>query len=73
MGCLGSVAAAVVLWASTPECYPLSEPSGRIVCTRTGAASDLSQGPWTYLGLSVALLLLAVFLFTLREQIRARS
>ena len=69
IGCLGSVAAAVVAWTST-RCFPEGEARGNSsICVGTGNAADLTHSPWTYLALGLGLFLLAVCLFTARERI----
>lgn len=72
VGCLGAVGATIAVWTSTPVCFPESKP-GVAACVRTGPASDLTHGPWTYAGVALGLFLLAVCLFTLRERIRTRD
>ena len=73
LGFLGSVTSAVVAWTSTQTCFPSTRPGHHRVCVTTGPASELTLGPWAYLGLAIGLCVLGVCLFTLRERIRARS
>ena len=73
LACLGSVASAIVAWTST-QCYPEGQTRGNgSICVRTGHAAGLTHSPWTYLGLGLALFLLAVCVFTVRERIRTGS
>jgi hypothetical protein len=71
LGFAGSVAKTVQVWR-TPEttCVRDMRPGAEGFCLSTVPVSGLAKVPWTYLGLSVALLLLAVCIFTLRERIR---
>ena len=70
LACLGSVGSAIAEWTSTQTCGGTGRDH---FCVTTGPGSGLSHGPWTYMGVGLALLLLAVCLFTLRERIRTRS
>jgi hypothetical protein len=74
LGFFGSVAKAVEVWR-TPQttCVFDRRPGAEGFCMSTVPVSGLAKVPWTYLGLSVALLLLAVCLFTVRERIRPPS
>ena len=74
LGFFGSVAKAVVAWR-TPQTRCVSDGRQGVegICASTVPVSGLSKVPWTYLGLGLALLLLAVCIFTLRERIRAGS
>jgi hypothetical protein len=71
-GFFGSVAKAVKVWTS-PQTKCVSDGRQGIegFCSSTVPVSGLEKVPWGYLGLSLALLLLALCLFTLRERIRA--
>ncbi len=71
LGFFGSVAKTVEVWRSPQtRCVTTVRPGVDAFCTSTVPVTGLAKVPWTYLGLSLALLLLAVFLFTLRERIR---
>ena len=74
LGFFGSVAKAVVVWRS-PQTACVSDGRSGVegFCSATVPVTGLAKVPWTYLGLSVSLLLLAVFLFTLRERVRTES
>ena len=73
LGCLGAVGAAIAAWTSTEVCFAGGKPGVPSDCVRTGPASDLSYGPWTYVGLAIGLFALAACLFTVRERIRTQS
>ena len=69
LGFFGSVAKAVQAWRSPhTTCVFDRRPGAEGFCMSTVRVSGLARVPWTYLGLSLALLLLAVVLFTLRER-----
>lgn len=74
LGFFGSVAKAVEMWR-TPQtrCVYNSSPGAEGFCSMTVPVTGLAKVPWAYAGLSLTLLLLAVFLFTLRERIRTRG
>jgi hypothetical protein len=74
LGVFGSVAKTVEVWRS-PQTACVSDGRRGIegFCSSTVPVTGLAKVPWTYLGLSLALVLLAVCLFTLRERIRAGS
>jgi hypothetical protein len=67
LGCLAAVAGAIAGWTATQVCGGTVRDH---FCVTTGPASDLSAGPWWYVGLAVALFLLAVCVFTVRERLR---
>jgi hypothetical protein len=71
LGLFGSVAKTVEVWRS-PEttCVYEGRPGFDAFCARDVPVTGLAKVPWTYLGLSLALVLLAIALFTLRERIR---
>ena len=74
LGFFGGVAKTVEVWRSPQtRCVYEGRPGIDAYCARDVPVTGLAKVPWTYLGLSVALLLLAVCLFTLRERIHARS
>jgi hypothetical protein len=74
LGFAGSVAKTVEVWRSPQtKCVYIARPGADAFCATTVPVTGLAKVPWTYLGLSVGLLLLAVCLFTLRERIRTRS
>ena len=74
LGFFGSVAKAVVEWTSPQTaCVSDGRPGAEGFCASTVPVSGLAKVPWTYLGLGLALLLLAVCLFTLRERIQSGS
>ncbi len=74
LGFAGSVAKTVVAWTSTQTaCVSDRRPGADGFCEATVRVSGLAKVPWTYLGLSLALLLLAVCLFTLHERVRTGS
>ena len=74
LGFFGSVAKAVDVWRSPQtECVSDGRPGVEGFCSATVPVTGLAKVPWTYVGLSLGLLLLAVFLFTLRERIRTES
>jgi hypothetical protein len=74
LGVAGSVTKAVRVWTSPQtRCVSDSRPGADGFCEATVPVSWLAKTPWTYLGLSVALFLLAVFLFSLRDRIRTES
>jgi hypothetical protein len=71
LGLAGSVAKAVEVWRSPhTRCVYIARPGVDGICASTVPVTGLAKVPWTYLGLGLALLLLAVCLFTLRERIR---
>ena len=71
LGFFGSVTKTVEVWRSPQTaCVSTGRPGVEGFCASTVPVTGLAKVPWTYLGLSLALLLLAVFLFTLRERIR---
>jgi hypothetical protein len=71
LGFVGSVAKAVQVWRSPlTRCVYIARPGVEGYCASTVPVTGLAKVPWTYLGLGLALLLLAVCLFTLRERIR---
>ena len=71
LGFFGSVAKTVEVWRSPQTaCVSSGRPGVEGFCASTVPVTGLAKVPWTYLGLSLALLLLAVCLFTLRERIR---
>ena len=71
IGFCGSVAKTVEVWRS-PQTACVSDGRRGVegFCSSTVPVTGLAKVPWTYLGLSLALILLALFLFTLRERIR---
>jgi hypothetical protein len=71
LGFFGGVAKTVEVWR-TPQTTCVYEGGTRpdSYCARDVAVTGLAKVPWTYLGLSVALLLLALCVFTLRERIQ---
>ena len=74
LGFFGSVAKAVEVWRSPQtRCVFDGRPGVEGFCATTVPVTGLAKVPWTYLGLSLALLLLAVCLFTLRERVRTES
>jgi hypothetical protein len=74
LGFIGSAAKAVDVWRSPQtRCVYEGRPGIDAYCARDVPVTGLAKVPWSYLGLSVALLLLAVCLFTLRERIRTES
>jgi hypothetical protein len=74
LGFFGSVAKAVEVWRSPlTACVRDGRPGAEGICASTVPVTGLAKVPWTYLGLALALLLLAVCLFTLRERIRTGS
>ena len=71
LGLFGSVAKTVEVWRSPQTaCVYIARPGPDGYCASSVPVTGLAKVPWAYLGLSLALLLLAVFLFTLRERIR---
>jgi len=71
LGFFGSAAKTVEVWRSPrTTCVYEGRPGIDAFCNRDVPVTGLAKVPWTYLGLSLALVLLAVFLFTLRERIR---
>jgi hypothetical protein len=74
LGFFGSIAKAVEVWRSPQTtCVFDHRPGAEGFCVSTVSVTGLAKVPWTYLGLGVALLVLAVCLFTLRERIRPES
>jgi hypothetical protein len=74
LGFFGSVAKTVEVWrAPQTQCVSEMRPGADGFCASTVPVTGLAKVPWAYLGLSLALLLLAVCLFTLRERIRTES
>jgi hypothetical protein len=74
LGFFGSVAKTVQVWRSPQtRCVPDLRPGVESFCGSSVPVTGLAKVPWTYLGVSVALLVLAVCLFTLRERIRTGS
>ena len=74
IGFFGSVAKAVEVWRSPQtRCVFDARPGIEGFCATTVPVTGLAKVPWSYLGLSLALLLLAVCVFTLRERIRTES
>lgn len=74
LGFVGSVAKTVEVWRS-PQTACLSDrrPGADGFCTATVPVTGLAKVPWTYVGIGVGLLMLAICLFTLRERIRTGS
>jgi hypothetical protein len=74
LGLAGSVAKAVEVWRSPQtRCVYIARPGVEGYCASSVPVTGLAKVPWMYLGLALALLLLAVCLFTLRERIRPAS
>jgi hypothetical protein len=74
LGVAASVAKTVAVWRSPrTACVYIARPGADGFCASTVPVTGLAKVPWAFLGLSVALLLLAVCLFTLRERIRTES
>ncbi|HEY2355175.1 MAG TPA: hypothetical protein VGH79_09795 [Gaiellaceae bacterium] len=74
LACAGAVVKGVDAWTSPQtRCVTEQRPGADAFCARTVPVSGLAKVPWTYVGVALALLLLAVCLFTLRERVRAES
>jgi len=74
IGVFGSVAKAVEVWRSPQtRCIAGRGTGADRFCSASVPVTGLAKVPWTYLGLALALLLLAVCIFTLRERLRTES
>jgi len=74
LGFFGSVAKTVEVWRSPrTACVYEGRPGVDAYCARDVPVTGLAKVPWTYLGLSLGLLLLALCVFTLRERIRTEQ
>ncbi len=74
LGFFGSVAKTVEVWRSPrTACVSNRNPGAEGFCARTVPVTGFAKVPWTYVGLGLALLLLAFCLFALRERLRTGS